>query len=245
MKTQKRIFQIIFLLFFLSDSYSQGFLITSPKLQFDGNQLKIGYDIVDKTASDLFFVWIEIQKKNGDQIKAASFTGDIGEKIKAGANKAISWQPSSDSVYLNEEILVEVMAEKYVPKFWKGQMVLLSALMPGLGQSKIKGKPYWLAGVAAYGALAGGFAMKSAGNKNYDAYLHDENPASRNKLLEKAQNELNMSGVLIVSGAAIWAANLVWVAAIPNEFQPLKNARFSLEKSPVGNTTLVAFKLNF
>ncbi|MGE5406736.1 MAG: hypothetical protein ACM3NR_03400 [Methanosarcina sp.] len=244
MKTQKRIFQIAFLFLFF-DSYSQGFLITSPNMQFDGSQLKIAYDIVDKTTTDQFFVWVEMQKKNGERIKAVSLTGDIGEKIKAGPNKSIAWVPSSDSVFLNEEILVEVMAEKYVPKFHKGQMVLLSALMPGLGQSKIKGKPYWMAGVASYGALAGGFAMRSAGNKNYDAYLHDENPVSRNKLMEKAQNELNLSGVLIVSGAAIWAANLIWVAAIPNEFQPLKNARFSLEKSPVGNTPIVALTWNF
>ncbi|MBK7134604.1 MAG: hypothetical protein IPH69_17840 [Bacteroidales bacterium] len=111
-------------------------------------------------------------------------------------------------------------------------MMLLSTVMPGLGQTKIsKGKPYWLAGVAAYGALAGGFIVNQSYVKSYDLYKAEEDPTKRRDLLDKAQSQKNLSGALIVSGAAIWVANLFWVAAIPNKYQPLKHVNLSLDQS--------------
>lgn len=240
--------KILFCIFYFSlftISYSQDFSVTTPKLDFDGNQLKISYDIVNSSASDKFFVWVEIEKKNGQKVEARTLAGDIGEKINSGSDKSIFWIPSKDSIFLNEEILVEVMAEKYARNFNKGSVILSSALMPGLGQSKVKGKPYWLMGVASYGAIAGGIIMRGSANKEYDRYLKDENPVTRNKSFDKAQKGINTSAALIVSGAAMWAANLIWVAALPNEYQPLKNGKFALEINPVNNLPLVAFRLNF
>jgi hypothetical protein len=247
MKTQN-LFLIIPLVFLFGKSSSQAFQITSTKLEFDGNQLMIVYDIVDKNQADQFYVWVEMEKKNGESIKTKSFSGDVGDRVKAGSNKKITWFPALDSVYLNEEVLVEVKAEKYERSFNKGTMMLMSTVVPGLGQTKIsKGKPWWLTGVAAYGALAGGLIVHQQYLKTYDKYKVEEDLLTRKELFDQTQKQMNMSGALIVSGAALWAVNMVWVAIIPNRYQPLKYVNLTLDRTagPHKGTTLLTFRLNF
>lgn len=228
-------------------SFTQGFMITPLKLEFDGKQLLITYDFVNKSKSDQFYVWVEIEKKDGELLRTKALSGDIG-KTSSGKDKKITWSPDKDSIFLDEEVSVEVKAEKYTKSFNKGSMILLSTVMPGLGQTRIsKGKPYWLAGVAAYGALAGGFIVHQGYVKTYDSYRSEEDPTTRRDLMNKAQSQMNLSGVLLVSGAAIWVANLFWVAATPNKYQPLKHVNLSLDQSrgPIKGATLLSLKVNF
>jgi hypothetical protein len=247
MKTQKLIL-ILPILFIPFISNSQGFQITPPKLEFDGKQLQIGYDVVDKNQTDLFYVWVEIEKKNGESIPVKALSGDVGDKIKGGNEKKITWIPEKDNVFLDEEVLVEVKAEKYIKSFNKASMMLLSTAVPGLGQTKIsKGKPWWLTSVAAYGALAGGFIVHSSYVKTYDSYRTEEDPLKRSDLHTKAQSQLNTSSALIISGAALWAANIFWVALTPNRYQPLQHVKLSVDKSygPGKGTALITLKINF
>jgi len=243
----KKLYLILLFLPLSVISFTQGFLITPLKLEFDGKQLQITYDFVNKSESDEFYVWVEMEKKNGEPLRIKALSGDIG-KTKSGKEKKITWTPDKDSVFLDEEVLVEVKAEKYIKSFNKGSMMLLSTVMPGLGQTKInKGKPYWLAGVAAYGAIAGGIVFHQGYVKSYDSYSSEEDPVKRADFLDKAQSQKNLSGVLLVSGAAIWVANIFWVAATPNKYQPLKHVNLSLDQSrgPYKGTTLLSLKVNF
>lgn len=244
----KKLNLILLLLALNIYSFSQGFQITPLKLEFDGKQLQITYDFVNKSAADEFYVWVELEKKNGQPLRVKALSGDIG-KTKSGKDKKIIWTPDKDSIFLDEEVLVEVKAEKYMKSFNKGSMMLLSTVMPGLGQTKIsKGKPYWLAGVAAYGALAGGFIAHQGYVKSFEAYNAEATDAKkRQDYLNKAQSQLNMSGALFVTGAAIWVANLFWLAATPNKYQPLKHVNLSFDQSrgPLKGTTLLSLKVNF
>jgi len=245
METKKKILILLFLSLSVY-TFSQGFQITPLKLEFDGKQLQITYDFVNKSDADEFYVWVEMEKKNGQPLRVKALSGDIG-KTKSGKDKKITWIPDKDSIFLDEEVLIEVKAEKYIKSFNKGSMMLLSAVMPGLGQTKIKSKPYWLAGVASYGALAVGLVVHQSYVKTYDEYLKEEDGVKRRDLLAKAQSQSNLSGVMIISGAAIWVANLVWIAAIPNKYQPLKHVNLSLDQSrgPLRGTTLLSLKVNF
>ena len=247
MKTQKLILFILFILFSI-ESISQGFVITTPKLEFDGNQLMIAYDIVDTNQADQFYVWVEMEKKNGESIISKSLSGDVGDKIKAGTNKKIAWIPAKDSVFLNEEVLVEVKAEKYEKSFNKGTMMLISAGVPGLGQTKIsKGKPWWLASVAAYGTLSGGLLTHLKYLKTYDEYRIEEDLITRKELFDKTQRQINLSSALFISGAVLWTANILWVAVTPNRYQPLKSVKLSLDNTtgPYKGTTLLTLRFNF
>jgi hypothetical protein len=244
MNTQKLI--LILSCFFLPlASFSQGFQITPPKLVFDGHQLSISYDFFDGRQSDMFYVWVEMEKKNGEPIRMKSLSGDVGDNIKAGKNKQITWIPEKDSIFLNEVVFVEVKAEKYVKSFNKGSMILLSAAIPGLGQTKIsKGKPYWLTGIAAYGALAGGFIIHSKYLKTYDSYEIEEDPVIRKNLYNQAQKQSNISNSLIVSGAALWVANLIWVAVTPNRYKPLQHVKLTVDQSTGPNKRIMLLSLN-
>jgi hypothetical protein len=247
MKKQK-LFLILPFLLLTFKSYTQGFLITPPKLEFDGKQLLIFYDFINKNQADQFYVWVEMEKKNGESIPVKALSGDVGDNIKGGNNKKITWVPEKDNIFLNEEVSVEVKAEKYVKSFNKGSMMLLSTAFPGLGQTKIsKGKPWWLTGVAAYGTLAGGFIIHASYVKTYDSYRTEEDPSKRSDLLARAQNQMNTSGALIVSGAALWVANIFWVALTPNRYKPLQHVKLSLDQStgPDKGTALLTLRLNF
>jgi hypothetical protein len=247
MKKQKLFLILPFLLFPFKSS-SQNFLITPPKLKFDGKQLVISYDLINNKQADQFYVWIEMETANGEPIRMKTLSGDVGENIKAGTNKTVTWFPERDAVFLNEEVFIEVKAEKYTKSFNKGSMMLLSAAMPGLGQSKIsKGKPWWLTGVAAYGALAGGYIAYNSSLKTYDSYHSEEDLVKRTDLYNKAQKQMNISGALIISGATIWVANIFWVALTPDKYQPLQHVKFSLDHSngPDKGTTLLTLRINF
>lgn len=247
MKKQRLIF-LLFLLFLAGKSSSQSFLISPLKLEFSGRELVISYDFINKNSSDQFYVWLEITKKNGEPIKATALSGDIGDKINAGTDKKIFWIPENDSIFLNEEVFIEVKAEKYIKSFNKSSAMLMSAAMPGLGQTRVsKGKPWWVGGVVAYGAFAGGLIAHSSSLKTYDEYKTEEDALKRKDLYDKAQRQKNISSGLIVSGAAIWAANIFWMALVPNGYQPLQHVTLSLDQShvPYKGTTLLTLRLNF
>jgi hypothetical protein len=245
---KQRLFLSLFFLFLAGKSSAQDFLITPAKLEFDGNKLLISYDIITKNQSDQFYIWVEIEKKNGEPIPAKALSGDIGEKIKAGLSKTIIWVPEEDSIFLNEEVFVEIYAEKYVKSFNKGSMLLMSTAFPGLGQTKIsKGKPWWLIGIAAYGTLATGLIVHKNYLKTYDSYHIEENPSIRADLFAQAQRQSNISSALIISGATIWVVNILWVGLTPNKYKPLQHLKISLNQSTgtFKRTPLLTLKLNF
>lgn len=222
--------------------------IGTPELNFDGNILSITYDITNASPTDKFYVWLVIMKKDGETLNANSLSGDIGD-VTAGNNKVISWVPANDNVFLNEEITVEVRAEKYVKSFNKGSAMLLSVVLPGLGQTKMsKGKPYWIMGVASYAALAGGLVTYSGYKDNYDKYLAEESdPGLRADYLSQAEKKATMSGTLLATAAAVWTANLLWVAMAPNRYQALKYKPLTLVPSadPVNGAALLTFSYKF
>jgi hypothetical protein len=239
---------ILFFLFLAGKSYSQSFQISPPKLEFKDKQLLITYDFLNKKQSDQFYVWVEMEKKNGESIQPKGLSGDVGANIKSGSNKQIIWTPEKDGVYLNEEVFVELKAEKYVKSFNRGSAMLMSTVVPGLGQTKIShGKPWWVTSVVAYGAVGSGLYFHSTYLKTYDSYLAEEDPAKRSDLYDQSQQQMNVSNALIISGAAIWVANIFWVALIPNKYQPLKYVNLSLDPSngPYPGTMLLSMRLKF
>lgn len=245
---KQRLFLFLFSLILVSKSFSQGVILTQPRLESNGNQLIIGYDIITKNNADQFYIWVEIKKSNGEIIKANSLSGDIGANVKAGSNKKIIWSPEQDSIFLNEDILVEVKAEKYNKTFNKGSIMLKSIIFPGWGQTTVgKGRPWWLTGVAVYGALTGGYIYHSKYLNSLKSYKAEEDPLKREAYLQQTQKELNMSTALIYSAASVWAVNVLWVALTPNKNQPLQHAKISLNSSPTlyNRELLLSLKLDF
>jgi hypothetical protein len=231
----KRLKLLLFLFFLILcvKSFSQEVLLTQPRLESDGKHLLIFYDIVTKNLADQFFIWVEIKKSNGEIIQAKALSGDVGANVKAGNNKKIIWSPEQDSIYLNEDVLVEVKAEKYIKSFNKGTMILKSMVLPGWGQASItEMKSWWLTSIAVYGTLASGYIYHKKYLKSYESYKAEGDPLKRADLLKQTQKELNISTVMIYTAASAWAANLLWVAFTPNRYLPLKHVNLSINSAP-------------
>lgn len=216
----------------VSKSFSQSVLITKPRLERDGSNLLISYDIIARNPTDQFFVWIEIKNSNGNVLQAKALRGDIGPDIKQGNNKKIIWSPEQDSIFLDEEISVEVKAEKYIKSFNKGSMILKSVVLPGWGQTNIRnGKPWWITGVGVYGAIAGSYLFHKKYSDSYESYKAEIDPVKRANLLKQTNKELKTSTVLIYTAVSAWAADLLWVALTPNNYKPLQHTKLSVNSA--------------
>lgn len=237
---------LILLFLLLPDAlYGQARItVTKPRLELSDENLIIQYDILNAKSSDFFMVWIEVTDAAGNKIKALSITGDIGKEIKGGRNKRITWNLSNDSILIDEDISVEVKAEKIIiqeeqaetetseetktikvdegnagmKEISKGNMVLSSVVLPGWGQTKTnKGKPYWLIGAAGYGCLAGSVILNRSASSAYDDYKKSMDLDESNALFDKALQRNSVSKVLAYSAIGIWVADIIWVLATPTK----------------------------
>jgi hypothetical protein len=229
---KQRSFLFLFFMVLAVESFSQGVLITKPRLERDGNNLVIFYDIVAGNSTDQFYVWIEIKNSDGNTIQANALSGDIGPDVKIGNNKKIIWSPEKDFIFLNDEVFVEVKAEKYIKSFNKGSAILQSIALPGWGQTNIrKGKPWWITGLGAYGALAGGYLYHKKYLDSYKSYKAELDPVKRANWLKQTNSEHNISTVLICTAATAWVADLLWVALTPNNYKPIQHAKLSVNSA--------------
>jgi len=211
------------ILMWCGNLYSQDFFITEPELQFDGYKLSVTYDLISNKASDIFFIKVDIRNMEGVPIRADSFEGEVGDSISPGDGKRIVWIPERDARYLNEDVTVELLAEKYERTFNKAAAVLFSTVIPGLGQVKTgRSKSWLLAGIPVYGTLATGIVVNQNYQETYDAYDIELDPIERADLYSKSMRQRNISYAMFLSSALIWAANITWVGVTPNEFKPLQ-----------------------
>ena len=199
--------------------------ISKPRLELSNDNLIIEYDILSAAESDLFKVWIEVTNASGSEINAVSLSGDFGEGISGGNNKRILWNFKVDGIVLDNEVFVEVFAEKMKPPrktpakeiniVSKSNMVISSVVLPGWGLSKTRqgSKPYWLLGVAGYGCIAGSVYMNRTAIKTFDDYKVSMDADESNVLYDKAVQQHTISKSLGYSAAGIWAISIIWTLA--------------------------------
>jgi hypothetical protein len=245
----KRRFSVFFLfLLIIYKSSSQDFQITQLQLDFSGNQLHITYNLDNKNSAGKFRIRIEIKRQNGLLIQPGAISGDIGENIKAGNNKVIIWDLGKDTISLDEDISVKLTGDIIAKSYSKGSLMLMSTVFPGWGQTKITGRPWWLCGVAAYGALAGGVIFY---NKCYDTSIIFNDPLTpkyeKAALEDKGSKEFLNSRIFSVTAASIWVANLIWVAVMPNQKQPMKHARLYIKPVTIPDYqgAMLSVRVNF
>lgn len=92
-------------------------VVPTPQLSLQDQGIHIDYDILNSTEEELFTIRIEVTDAQGRLIQAQSLTGDIGENIPGGTRKQIIWDIEADSIFLDEEIFIEVIAQSETPPF--------------------------------------------------------------------------------------------------------------------------------
>ena len=227
--------------------FCQDYIITKPSVEFNGEQLTIVYDIVSKKASDIYYIKPEIRNLEGIPLRAKSFSGALGEDISRGKEHTILWIPAQDNLYLNEDVTVEILGEKYEKTYNKGSAILLSSVIPGLGQRKAGKWPHmWLISIPIYGAIGTGIVYHQYSLDSYYNYQIETNPIQRDKLWETSQKQQTISRSLLFTAVSLWAANLIWIAATPNSYKPLK---LSMSVSPTiphqPPTTVLSLNVDF
>ncbi len=92
-----------------------------------------------------------------------------------------------------------------------GKAVLLSTLVPGLGQTKLsRGKPYWIFGVLAYGSLGASYYFNTQSVNTYEDYKEAGDTGTREDLFSQSETNKSMSQNLAIAAGALWGVNLVW-----------------------------------
>jgi len=190
--------------------------LTKPFLEFKDNTLIISYSF-PQGCKGKYKVWVQIKDSQGSTIEASSFSGDIGANIDPGSNKRIMWNMGSDSIFLNDAVSVKVLAEQMPKHFSKIGLFASSALLPGLGQSRLSGRPYWIAGAAAYGCLAGSYWFNRKAVYSYQFYLDSDIRQENDDYFNKTVSQDRISKTLAWSSLGIWTANLLWMAVMPDK----------------------------
>ena len=88
--------------------------------------------------------------------------------------------------------------------------MLQSLAMPGLGLSRMTGKPHWLRGVAGYGCIAGSVILNRKAINTYAGITDLEDYDAKDELFQKSQSQDIMSDLLAYAAVGIWVTDIVW-----------------------------------
>lgn len=187
-----------------------GSSITNPVIELRDNQIHITYDILNSDSADFYNVRLEITDSAGHVIDAKTLSGDIGEQVNGGNDKQIIWGFQSDNVNIEGDLYIQIYAVVDRKEFTRTSLVLQSLAFPGLGLSRLDGRPHWIRGVAGYGCIAGSVVLNRMAISTYDDYQSPGSAENAGDLLEKATRQDNISEVLAFAAVGIWITDMVW-----------------------------------
>lgn len=84
--------------------------VSAPELSLQNSVVEIVYDILNSSVTDKFTIRIEVTDANGRYIQARTLSGDIGKHVGGGSDRKIFWNIRADSIFLDEEIFIQVYA---------------------------------------------------------------------------------------------------------------------------------------
>ena len=222
---------VFMLQFHLATAQSKA-AIENVDFHIQNDTLFVSYDLLHAAKNELFIVGITITTASGNTIRPVSVTGDAGAAVYGGKGKKICWDINQDHVVISEGIYIDVVAtvsglnpsdaasNKFVHR---GPALLISAVVPGLGITKLSnGKPFWLMAIAFYGAAAGSYLYYNSANNTFDKYLASEEVEERNQFYDQTDSKKTISTVLMYTAATIWVTNMIWTAVHPNKTKPGK-----------------------
>lgn len=203
----------------------------------EGSKVVITYDIDGGQTGETFNIWIQVKTVSGKVLNAKNTSGDIGKGVAGGSGKRIEWNYTLDQVSLEEEVTIEVFAslEAAAPKTEEtkvtttppatttpvekttggrnihiGPALVMSAVLPGLGKTYIKGHgANWLLGVTGYGLVTCSVLLNHAAYNNLENYRASMNEDERDDFYKKAQVQAVGSYVFFTGAAIIWVVDFI------------------------------------
>jgi len=246
----------VFLISYLSIYAQDEVKISPPEVSFMNDILTIRYDITGCGTRDYVDIELVILNSKGNRIKQAYITGDLGSKVSCGFGKKIEWNMVKDSVLIDEEIEVQLKGTPHIPEIplytqpitkrvSRGNVIISSFFIPGLGQMKASGKgAYLIFSGVVYGAMGASIYYNSKSNKYYDDYLIASG-TERDELYDKSVSTFNISQSLLYLEAGANLVNLVWSAVIPIKENTKRRMELSIGSTPQQSGYLLTAKWSF
>jgi hypothetical protein len=90
-----------------------------------------------------------------------------------------------------------------------GKIILMSAVLPGLGSSRLsQGKPYWLLGVGGYACIGTSIIFNKKAASSYDSYLDPVSIEQAGTDFDHAIHQQKISRGFAIAAGAIWVFDL-------------------------------------
>jgi len=98
-------------------------------------------------------------------------------------------------------------------------LVFQSLVFPGWGLTRLKKKPHWIKGLAAYGCVAGSVYLNRQAVETYGQIDSYPDYPEKDDLYQKAMKQDNISEVLAYTAAGIWVVEFIWTLAGTSELK--------------------------
>lgn len=206
---------------------SQGRIaLSTPKLEDRGDKLLITYDFINSKPGGVYLVDLIITDDLGNTVYTSSLSGDLGQNIKGGHNKIITWEYLADGVTDEINITVKIVIEEQKSRttdpssvsssstktYTRTGLIFQSLALPGLGMTKLKEKPYWIYGIGGYGLLGTSLYFLNKSNASLDLYNEAEIEQDRDEYYEQYLSEHSICIISACGAAAIWLTDLILVS---------------------------------
>jgi len=216
--------------------------ISTPQVTVLGNIMTVKYDLAGCGTGDYVNIRLIVLNAKGDTIRPVYVSGDIGSRVNCGFGKKIEWNIAGDNILVDEDFEIQVTGKKveqvipaYIsvqPSVSRGNIMLSSAFVPGLGQKKASGNGghlvwSWL----VYGTAGASLYFYLQHNNYYNDYK-EASGAERDNFFDKSVSSYNLSQYMLYSAAGLWAVNMIWSAAIPVKDNGGKKMSMGLTKIP-------------
>ena len=130
-------------------------------------------------------------------------------------------------------------------------IILQSLAFPGLGLSRMTGKPHWIKGVAGYGCIAGSIVFNRLAVSNFNTIGDLDRVNQVTDVFEKSVQQDNISEILAYAAIGIWVTDFIWTLAGTSDLRgPSFDGRskgLSIRSNidPFSNTPLVGLRFRF
>jgi len=240
--------------------------VSEPRLEIENDKLHIYFDIIDSEPDEEFSVTVIIESEDGRQIVARSLEGDVGKDIEGGNNRHVIWDYEADKVFLNEYLSVKVRVSRMKstkasvaqnnsavqneidePQVNKKEpsrtsIILQSVVVPGLGLTRVTGKPHWIKGVAGYGCIAGSVVMNRMAISSFNSIGDLETESEISDAYNKSIQQDNVSEILAYAAIGIWVTDMIWTLVGTSH---MKGVNLTSYIDPVTNVASVGVVYRF
>jgi hypothetical protein len=104
----------------------------------------------------------------------------------------------------------EARSRENEKRFTRGGLMLQSLAVPGLGLTRLTGKPHWLRAVAGYGCIAASINLNRQAVDTYNSVETTAGFDNKVELYNTSIQQDNLSELFAWTALGVWVADIIW-----------------------------------